>query len=216
MAPPTSPWEISAPTSEVEADVVADAVIRSRPFASPSELVLAEDEQGRPVFGNRDQYAGGSRIQWTDSAAEEVFARVFEASTVRSRNFRLWVIGQSVGPVPGSGGEPPVLAESRLVFNLFSDPGERDPDGSLIEENHRVKVIHETLTRNIVVLLAGLLPLAAQDRPEVGFIRMVHALAPGEGKMQLFVDGENMFPKGYDLGQRTGGSGLPRDRGRSR
>jgi len=66
----------------------------------------------------------------------------------------------------------------------------------------------KTLTRFIVVSSALLLPLAAQDRPQVGFVRVVHALAPGEGTMQLLIDGENMFPKGYKLGQRTGGIGL--------
>jgi len=143
MAQPTAPWEISAPTNELEADVIADAVIRSRPFASPSQLAQSRDELGKPVFGNLDQYAGGSRIHWTDSAAEEVFARVFEASTVRSRNFRVWVIGQSLGPVTASSPTPRVLAESRLVFNLFSDPGERGDDGALIEGNHRVDVTYE-------------------------------------------------------------------------
>ena len=143
MAQPTAPWEISAPTDKIEADVIADAIIRSRPFASPSQLAQSLDELGRPVFGNREQYAGGSRIHWTDSAAEEVFARVFEASTVRSRNFRVWVIGQSLSPVTSSSTTERVLAESRLVFNLFSDPGERGDDGSLIEDNHRVNVTYE-------------------------------------------------------------------------
>jgi hypothetical protein len=143
MAQPTAPWELSAPTNELQADVIADAIIRSRPFASPSQLAQALDELGRPVFGNRDQYAGGSRIHWTDSAAEEVFARVFEASTVRSRNFRVWVIGQSLSPVTASTTTQRVLAESRLVFNLHSDPGDREDDGSFIEENHRVDVNYE-------------------------------------------------------------------------
>lgn len=56
--------------------------------------------------------------------------------------------------------------------------------------------------------MAGLSCASGQDRPPVGFVRMVNALAPGEGKMELLIDGANMFPKGYDLGQRTGGIGL--------
>ncbi len=47
-----------------------------------------------------------------------------------------------------------------------------------------------------------------QEKPEVGFIRIVHAVAPGEGKLNIMVDGEDIFPKGYDLGQRTGGFGI--------
>jgi hypothetical protein len=59
-------------------------------------------------------------------------------------------------------------------------------------------------------LLAACLatPLPAQQPPKVGFIRVIHALAWGEGKMSLLIDGEDMFPKGYKLGQRTGGIGL--------
>jgi hypothetical protein len=44
--------------------------------------------------------------------------------------------------------------------------------------------------------------------PKVGFVRVVNAIGPGSGNMQLLIDGENMFPKGYRLGQRTGGIGL--------
>ena len=55
-------------------------------------------------------------------------------------------------------------------------------------------------------------PLSAasdrQGKPEVGFIRIVHAVAPGQGKLNILVDGEDIFPKGYDLGQRTGGIGI--------
>lgn len=66
----------------------------------------------------------------------------------------------------------------------------------------------KTLTRLIVVLIAGLACAGAQEQPKVGFVRVVNALAPGEGKMQLVIDGDNMFPKGYELGQQTGGIGL--------
>ncbi len=49
---------------------------------------------------------------------------------------------------------------------------------------------------------------AQQGPPEVGFVRIVHAVAPGSGKANILIDGEDIFPKGYDLGQRTGGFGL--------
>lgn len=52
------------------------------------------------------------------------------------------------------------------------------------------------------------LPLSAQDAPpKVGFIRLVNAVAPGTGNVHLKIDGEDMFPKGYKLGDRTGGIG---------
>jgi hypothetical protein len=58
-------------------------------------------------------------------------------------------------------------------------------------------------------LLAPPLALAQEDGPpRVGFIRIVNAVAPGEGNAKVLVDGEDIFPKGYILGQRTGGIGL--------
>lgn len=77
-------------------------------------------------------------------------------------------------------------------------------------------------TRTTVLLPAGLLvrlaclflalvpglSLAQGGRPQVGFIRLVNAVGPGTGNTKLLIDGENMYPKGYKLGQRTGGIGL--------
>jgi hypothetical protein len=64
------------------------------------------------------------------------------------------------------------------------------------------------------LLAACLLPflflasLSAQEAPpKVGFIRLVNAVAPGTGPVNLKIDGEDVFPKGYKLGQRTGGIG---------
>ena len=55
-----------------------------------------------------------------------------------------------------------------------------------------------------------LAPLQAQDKeaPKVGFIRLVNAVAPGTGNLHLKIDGDEMYAKGYTLGQRTGGIGL--------
>lgn len=70
---------------------------------------------------------------------------------------------------------------------------------------------------NLLVCLAaiasftGLLPQAhaqKKEEPDVGFVRIVHAVAPGEGNANILIDGEDIFPKGYRLGQRTGGFGL--------
>lgn len=64
------------------------------------------------------------------------------------------------------------------------------------------------------LLAASLLPLffctalAAQEAPKVGFIRLVNVVYPGTGNLHLKVDGEEMYPKGYTMGQRTGGIGL--------
>ena len=138
--PQTAPLELGAPTFIRVADRIADAIVLRRPFASTSELAAVLDENGNPVFGNRDVYPDFKDIQWSDAAAEEVFARVYEASTVRSRNFRVWVIGQSVS---GLESRREILAESRKVFTVFADPGERRADGTIDPAKHRPRVTYE-------------------------------------------------------------------------
>ena len=67
---------------------------------------------------------------------------MFEASTVRSRNFRVWVIGQSLGP-PKADGSPEVLAECRKVFSVFADPGERKTEGAIDPTKTRAVILDE-------------------------------------------------------------------------
>ena len=151
MAPPPAPATLYAPSTgtQAEADRIADALLRSRPFASPSELALAKDADGRAVFGNPDMYRPGihipnnTRVQWSDAAAEEAFARVYEAATVRSRNFRVWVVGQALAPTAPTSAAPQVLAEARKVFTLFANPGARDSEGAIVSSNFQTVVIHE-------------------------------------------------------------------------
>ncbi len=57
------------------------------------------------------------------------------------------------------------------------------------------------------IFLVGVLPAQEKEPPKVGFIRLVNAVAAGTGNVHLQIDGEDMFPKGYKLGQRTGGIG---------
>ena len=143
FAPPVSSLQVSAPTQTREADLVAKAIIRGRPFNSPSEIasVLATDE--KPVFGNRDILPDSNKVQWSDAGAEEIFARVFESSTVRSRNFRVWVIGQAIAATAPSNPNPEVLSEVRKTFTVFADPGVRNSDGSVDITKFRTKVFHE-------------------------------------------------------------------------
>jgi len=133
------------------ADRIADAVIRSRPYAGTGELANAREVDGTVtshVFGNQRIFPGFTTdsypfLQWTDSAAEETFARMHEASTVRSRNFRIWVVGQAVAPATAANANPQVLSEVRKAFTVFADPGDRNSDGAINPENFRLKVIHE-------------------------------------------------------------------------
>ncbi len=144
MAPPTAKIKLGVPARDKAGDIIAEAIIRDRPFASAAELASIEDENGEKIFGNREMYDLKDKIEWTDSAAEEAYARIYEASTMRSRNFRVWVVGQAIAPLAkGSTAVPVVLAESRKVFNLFADPGERSEDGAINADNYEPTVIHE-------------------------------------------------------------------------
>lgn len=66
------------------------------------------------------------------------------------------------------------------------------------------------------ILAAVLLPLCAsltstalaQDPAQMAFIRYINAIQAGEGKAKLILDGADVFPKGYDLGQFTGAHAL--------
>lgn len=135
MAPPVSPLTLQAPSITLEADRIADAIIGNRPYISAADLANIKDLSGEFVFGNRAMYPDEKRVEWSDAAAEEVFARVYEASTVRSRNFRVWIVAQSLAPSSNANSAPTVLSEVRKVHNLFVDPGERALDGAIINEN---------------------------------------------------------------------------------
>ena len=120
----------SVPDVTAIADRIASAIMRSRPFASTGELANTRESNGTRVFGNPALFPGFTNsgylmLQWTDSAAEETFARAHDASTVRSRNFRIWVVGQSLVPSASVSASPKVLAETRKAFTVFADPGER-------------------------------------------------------------------------------------------
>ena len=70
----------------------------------------------------------------------------------------------------------------------------------------------KTISNIISLAMAGALSCVsapAQDIPkDLAFVRIVNAVAPGEGRVNVQIDGEDIFPKGYTLGQRTGGLGL--------
>ena len=151
MAPAIEPLSnLSAPTATKEADKIADAIIGGRPYATPSELACAAGGDNKQIFGNQFVYPYtpvdkpySSQLQWSDSAAEEVFGRVYEASTVRSRNFRVWVIGQAISQTIATNTTPMVISEVRKVFTVFADPGERKIDGAIDPIKFRINTVHE-------------------------------------------------------------------------
>lgn len=62
--------------------------------------------------------------------------------------------------------------------------------------------------RQLLVAWLGCCCLAAGAADKVGFVRLVDAVAQGQEKLLLFIDGESMNPDGYQLGDVTGGIGL--------
>ncbi|MCW1916732.1 hypothetical protein OJ996_24305 [Luteolibacter sp. GHJ8] len=144
MAQPIAALNLGTPTNTKVADRVAEAIVRSRPFACAADIAKAKDATDRPVFGNREVYAQNTRIEWTDSASEEMFSRLYEASTLRSRNFRVWVVGQAVYlPEGGNMEDVEVLSESKKAFTVFADPGDRDDNEDILETEYQPRVTHE-------------------------------------------------------------------------
>ena len=95
------------------------------------------------MLGNRDLLPDANKIQWSDAAAEELFGRIYESSTPRSRNFRVWVVGQAVAPTQVTNTSPEVLSESRRVFSVFASPGVRRSDGTIDAAQFHTKIINE-------------------------------------------------------------------------
>ncbi len=143
MAPPIDLITLSPPTIIEQADRIADAIIRSRPYAATSNLALAKEASNTYVFGNRAMFPSATRIEWTDAAAEELFARVYEASTVRSRNFRIWVVAQSVVPSTSTNQELEILSEVNKAYTVFVDPGVRGVNGEINPQNVKLQILHE-------------------------------------------------------------------------
>lgn len=69
----------------------------------------------------------------------------------------------------------------------------------------------KTIFKSLIILISIASPLKAQKDPAaapMGFIRIVNAIANGTGQVNVLFDGEDMHPKGYKLGDATGGIGL--------
>jgi hypothetical protein len=71
-----------------------------------------------------------------------------------------------------------------------------------------MKTISKIFAATLCMFASMLLAIGKEASPEVGFLRIVNAIAPGNGTTRVFIDGEDLFPKGYQLGQRSGGIGL--------
>jgi putative Ig domain-containing protein/IPT/TIG domain-containing protein len=102
-----------------QADLFADAVINSRPLLSTSALSAIRDSQGQPFFGNPNQYNGSTQAaptEWNDLGREELFAKIYNLAATRSRNFRVFVTGQSLDKNGN------VLSTVTKVYHVFIKP----------------------------------------------------------------------------------------------
>jgi hypothetical protein len=122
------------PTVSAQADKFADAVINSRPLLSTSALSAIRDSQGQPFFGNPNQYNGSTQTaptEWNDPGREELFAKIYNLATTRSRNFRVFVTGQSLDKNGN------VLSTVTKVYQVFVKPN-RDPTTGVIQSQQVV------------------------------------------------------------------------------
>jgi hypothetical protein len=110
------------PTTAVDAFVTGVTNYRSRqPFFAPSQLTLIATNTNlsewptNAVFGNS---AIAGVTEWSDAASEEWFSKIYPLSTVRSRNFLIYVVGQAVAPTAPTR----VESEARQVFQVYMEP----------------------------------------------------------------------------------------------
>ncbi len=122
-----------------QANLFAEAIIQSRPFLSPAQLqtaLMTPPGQSNPVpfFGNPTQWIETTPpTEWNDAGREELFSKIFNLTTVRSRNFRVFVTGQSLDR------NGKVLSTVSKVFQVFLKPT-RDPlTGAIQSQQAEIK-----------------------------------------------------------------------------
>lgn len=130
-----------------QADLIADEIIRHRPYVSvaelPEKVTTAPAKLGLtgnlelPVLGHtkRTGTQPASTVfepEWNDAAAEEAFARIFNSSTVRSRNFRIVVTGQAIRRTPS--GATHIMATRSKVYHVFVRPLRDSVSGEVVSQ----------------------------------------------------------------------------------
>lgn len=143
MDPASVPSRLDPPTQNEQADLIAEAILRHRPFLSAAELPeRLQRDDGEPLLGQSER-SGERQVapEWNDAVAEEVFARLFNGATVRSRHFRVIITGQCCRLTRT--GEVRVLATRSRSCDVFLEPV-RAGDGSILRHE-----IHLTRSRQL-------------------------------------------------------------------
>jgi hypothetical protein len=140
IQPPSLQGNLYPPTATganiQQADLFADAVINSRPLLSTSALSAIRDSQGRPFFGNPNQYNSSTQTpptEWNDPGREELFAKIYNLATTRSRNFRVFVTGQSLDK------NGRVLSTVTKVYHVFIKPNRDSTTGAIQSQQVQIK-----------------------------------------------------------------------------
>jgi len=134
LYPPTT--DTGQPTNVQQADKFADAVINSRPLLSTAALSAIRDSQGQPFFGNPNQYNGSTQTpptEWNDTGREELFSKIYNLATTRSRNFRVFVTGQSLDK------NGKVLSTVTKVYHVFVKPNRDSSTGAIQSQQVQIK-----------------------------------------------------------------------------
>lgn len=117
---------ILRPPSQIKAaDVIADAIFSNRPFISTPDVLSITNQLGA-IFGNTNQWIASERPFLADIGLKELFLRTGNLMTTRSRNFRVFVVGQAIRE---NNSKVSVLSQRRIVAEIFSRP-QRDTNPS--------------------------------------------------------------------------------------
>ena len=109
----------------------ADAVIARRstaPFLSVAELCSVTNSLGK-IFGNLNQWTSAKPpATFQDAALEELFAKMYDLTSVKSRSFRIIVVGQTLNE------QGKVVATGTKEFQVVLNP-QRDPAGAITNQS---------------------------------------------------------------------------------
>ncbi len=200
IVPPSVFGPVNDPTSPTAADKFADTVMSNRPFLTRSQLSELQTnpaDQTSKFFGNSTQWTSGGPIEWNDTAREEYFSRLFDLTTVRSRNFRVFVTGQSLDKSGNA------LSTVNRVLNRISDRSETRQGVSPV---NRSKLLMNKTFSFVIAVAASMLQFSARAAGDVpiGFINAVGLPT----KTDFQIDGRSIKPAGFAAGAYAGSFGL--------
>jgi hypothetical protein len=90
--------------------------------------------QPEGFFGNPHQYqAQTAPTEWNDGGREELFSKILDLATTRSRNFRVFVTGQSLDK------DGHVLSTVTKVYQVFVKPNRDATTGAINSQQVQIK-----------------------------------------------------------------------------